>query len=292
MKLALRIEVSTLRGTREAAPRVAAALKEHGAGATFLFSLGPDRSGRAPGTLPPAPRLRCYGLATLLSGTLLPAPDIGERGAAAMRALRADGFDTGVLAYDRAQWAARVAAADEAWTAMQMRRACDAYEHVFGELPLVHGAPGWRMNRHAYRHTQRLGFRYSSDTVGTAPFVPVIRGEIVACPQLPTTLPTLADLLAGGLAPDAAVQRLLDASGNPAPEGHVCTLHAEVVGTAFEPQLRALLAGWRGLGCEPVSLQDYASRLDLARLPRRVVEERAAPERHGAVAAEGKEFLA
>jgi undecaprenyl phosphate-alpha-L-ara4FN deformylase len=52
------------------------------------------------------------------------------------------------------------------------------------------------MNRHALRLTQRLGFCYASDCRGKFPFIPVIDGEIVLCPQLPTTLPTLDELLA------------------------------------------------------------------------------------------------
>jgi hypothetical protein len=47
------------------------------------------------------------------------------------------------------------------------------------------------MNREAFRLTQRMGFVYASDTRGTHPFLPVIKAEIVACPQYPTTLPTL-----------------------------------------------------------------------------------------------------
>jgi hypothetical protein len=148
------------------------------------------------------------------------------------------------------------------------------------------------MNRFAYRHTQRLGFRHCSDTRGTAPFIPVVRGEIVACPQLPTTLPTLAELFAAGATPDESALRLLEASRDPAPTGHVCTLHAEVEGTWFAPQLRAVLAGWRALGYQVVSLTDYAAELSLARLPRRVVGEQGAAGMRGTVATESKEFLA
>lgn len=293
MKLALRIEVATLRGTRHAAPRLAALLKQHDAGATFLFALGPDYTGYALDSLPPAPKLRSFGISSLLSGTLLPAADIGARCAHVMRAVQAEGFDTGILAFNRARWMNRIAGADEAWTAAEMRRAAVRYEEIFGGAALVHGAPGWRMNRFAYRHTQRLGFRHSSDTRGTAPYIPVIRGEIVSCPQLPTTLPTLAEVHAGGATPDEAVQRLLEASRDPAPTGHVCTLYAEVEGTLFAPQLGALLAGWRALGYQLVSLQDYAVELSLAQLPRRVVDGlAAAPGMRAAVATEGKEFLA
>ena len=47
MKLALKVNVDTLRGTEEGVPRLARLLELHGAGATFLFSLGPDHTGRA-----------------------------------------------------------------------------------------------------------------------------------------------------------------------------------------------------------------------------------------------------
>ena len=47
MLLALKVDVDTLRGTREGVPNLAVLLKKHAADATFLFSLGPDHTGRA-----------------------------------------------------------------------------------------------------------------------------------------------------------------------------------------------------------------------------------------------------
>jgi undecaprenyl phosphate-alpha-L-ara4FN deformylase len=292
MKLALRIEVATLRGTREAVPRLVEILKEHQARATFLFNLGPDRTGRALASLPRVPRFRCYGLRALLSGTLLPAADIGSRCADVMRSVCSDGHEAGILAYDRAEWVNRIAEADEAWTAAAMQRARERYAEIFREPALTHGAPGWRMNRYAYRYSQRLGFRHCSDTRGLGPFIPITRGEIVACPQLPTTLPTLDELLAAGFDAEQAVERLLEAAREPAAAGHVYAMRAEVEGTVYAPALRALLAGWRALGCEITSLADYADGLDLSRLPRRVVEEAAVAGVRGAIAIQGKEFLA
>jgi len=292
VKLALRIEVATLRGTREAVPRLAAILNEHQARATFLFSLGPDRTGRALSSLPRVPKLKCYGLTALLSGTLLPAADIGSRCADVLRSVRSDGHEAGILAYDRAAWVNRIAGAGEAWTAAAMQRARERYEEIFGAPALTHGAPGWRMNRYAYRYSQRLGFRHCSDTRGSGPFIPVIRGEVVACPQLPTTLPTLDELLGAGLNPEQAVKRLLGASRDPAPAGHVYALRAEVEGTVHASALRALLAGWRALGFQTMSLRDYAAGLDLSRLPRRAVGEETVAGVRGTVAVEGKEFLA
>ena len=86
MKLALKVDVDTFRGTREGVPRLVQILKKHGAGATFLFSLGPDHTGRAikrvfrRGFIKKVSRTSVashYGLKTLLYGTLLPGPDIG-----------------------------------------------------------------------------------------------------------------------------------------------------------------------------------------------------------------------
>ncbi len=291
MKIGLRIEVATLRGTRHAVPRLAAILKEHGARATFLLNLGPDRTGRALGSLPRVSRLRCYGLRALLSGTLLPAADVGLRCGDVLRALPKEGHEAGILAFDRADWVNHIATADESWTASAMQRARERYEEIFAVPALTHGAPGWRMNRYAYRYSQRLGFRHCSDTRGSGPFIPVIRGEVVACPQLPTTLPTLDELVASGLGADEAVQRLLAASREPAPVGHVLTLRAEVEGTVYAAALQALLAGWRALGMEAVPLRDYATGLELSRLPRRAVDEEETTGACGPIAVEGKEFL-
>jgi len=292
VKLGLRIEVNTYRGTRDGVPRLVALLKQFQAGATFLFNLGEDHSGRAPGSLPQAPKLKCYGMATLLSGTLLPAPDVGTRCRDLMRSVRAEGHEAGILALNRVRWVTRVADAEEAWTAEEMRRARARYEDIFETPALTHGAPAWKMNRFAYRYSQRLGFRHCSDTRGSGPFIPVVNAEIAACPQLPTTLPPLDELLAGGMNPDEAVRRLLELSRKPPRDGHVHTVRAEIEGTIYEPVLRALLEGWQALGHQPVALREYAAALDLAHLPRCVVVEQPAAGAMPAVSSQGGEFLA
>src|SRR5580704_2185426 len=103
--IALKIDVDTYRGTREGAPRLADLLERLGVRATFLFSLGPDHTGRAirrafrPGFLGKVQRtsvLQHYGLKTLMYGVLLPGPRIGRRCAEQMRAIAAGGFEVGV----------------------------------------------------------------------------------------------------------------------------------------------------------------------------------------------------
>ena len=46
-KLVLKIDVDTYRGSREGTPNLVQILTRHQAGATFLYSLGPDHTGWA-----------------------------------------------------------------------------------------------------------------------------------------------------------------------------------------------------------------------------------------------------
>src|SRR3981081_176124 len=100
MLLALKISVCTLRGSREGVPNLVEMLRRHQAGATFLFSVGPDHTGRAirrvfrPGFFSKVRRtsvVKHYGVKTLLYGTVLPGPDIGRRAGHVMRSVGAEG---------------------------------------------------------------------------------------------------------------------------------------------------------------------------------------------------------
>ena len=89
-KIALKVDVDTLRGTREGTPNLGRAFDKLDLKATFLFSLGPDHTGWAlkrvfrPGFLKKVSRtsvVEHYGIKTLLYGVLLPGPDIGRMAA-------------------------------------------------------------------------------------------------------------------------------------------------------------------------------------------------------------------
>jgi peptidoglycan/xylan/chitin deacetylase (PgdA/CDA1 family) len=302
MKLALKIDVDTYRGTREGVPRLLEMLKRHNAGATFLFSLGPDHTGRAikrafrPGFMKKVSRtsvLEHYGIVTLLYGTVLPGPDIGLRCANILRNVRDAGFETGIHTWDHVKWQDGVARADAAWTAQQMQLACDRYASIFGERARVHGAAGWQMNAHAYRLTQQLGFDYCSDTRGACPFIPIVNAEIIACPQLPTTLPTLDELIGvDGITTDNVADQLLRLSADNRAGGHVYTLHAELEGMKLAPVFERLLEGWRAAGHELVSLRDYCATLEAGELPRHVVSAAEIPGRSGTLEVQEGVFLA
>jgi peptidoglycan/xylan/chitin deacetylase (PgdA/CDA1 family) len=301
VKLALKIDVDTYRGTREGVPRLVEALQRHGAGATFLFALGPDHTGRAikralrPGFVKKVSRtsvVEHYGVQTLLYGTLLPGPDIGRKCADILRKVRDAGFETGIHTWDHVRWQDGVAHADAEWTANEMHQAQARYEEIFGEPARTHGAAGWQMNAHAWRQTQRMGFDYCSDSRGTHPFVPIHHAEIIACPQLPTTLPTLDELIGlDGITPDNVAARILSTTADPPPSGHVYTLHAELEGMKLLPAFEQLLAGWKEQGYELVSLRDYFDGLEMKSLPRHNVDSGVIPGRSGKLALQGPQFL-
>ncbi len=300
MKLALKVDVNTWRGTLRGVPRLVEILRRQKADASFLFSLGPDHSGRAirrafrPGFMKKQRRtsaLSHYGIKTLMYGTLLPGPDIGRRGADIMRATRDAGFEAAIHGWDHAKWQDGAATADSGWTEVEMRRAHRRYSEIFGNEAPGHGAAGWQMSPHALRLTQRLGYRWASDCRGTHPFVPVWNGEVVACPQLPTTLPTLDELIGiDDLTPDNVHLHLLRLTA-PATQDHVFTLHAELEGLKLGDVLERLLTGWREQGYELVSMGMLRDALDPALLPRHEMVRGEIPGRAGSLMLQGEEFL-
>lgn len=301
MLLALKIDVDTLRGTREGVPALVSLLRKHAADATFLWSLGPDHTGRAirrvlrPGFVRKVRRtsvLRHYGLRTLLYGTLLPGPDIGRRCRDLMRQVRDEGFEMGIHCWDHARWQDGLRTADAEWTRAEMQRACDRFTDIFGTAPRTHGAAGWQMNVHALRLTQQLGFDYCSDGRGSGPHLPVWNAEIIRCPQLPTTLPTLDELIGlDGVTEDNVAEHLLALTAHPAPLGHVFTLHAELEGLRLGGVFDRLLAGWREQGWRLTSTRRLLESIEAVPLRRCEVGPGEVPGRSGTLLVQGKEFL-
>lgn len=288
-RIALKIDVDTYRGTLHGVPALVGLLQKYDAGATFFFSLGPDQSGydkRATSLS------RHYDLATRLYGRLLPGPDIGVRCAESLRLACNAGFEVGIHAWNRARWERNVQTAENPWIEGEMAKACARFEALFADAPKAHAAAGWRMNRHALRLTQRLGFSYASDCRGSHPFLPVIDGELVTCPQLPTTLPTLDELLVlePRYSPEQAVDRIAQLA-NAIAGDHVFTLRAELEGMKFIDAFERLLGAWKSNDHQLVPLRDIRATLDPGALPRHTVSLENTPGRNGARLTQGNAFL-
>ncbi len=293
MKIALKVDVDTLRGTREGVPMVAEICRKHSAQATFLFSVGPDHTGRAlrrafrPGFLSKVRRtsvLQHYGLATCLYGTLLPGPDIGVRCRALMQQIRDEGFETGIHSFDHVLWQDEVAGRDRSWTIQQIRLAFERFVDIFGVDPVVHAAAGWQMNDAAFMAEDLFGFEYASDTRGDGPFFPRIGTTTIDCLQLPTTLPTLDELMGRPDLGELPVDHLLRLTAAGAPRDHVYTLHAELEGQQLAPWFETLLTGWRQQGYQLTSLAGLVAAIDRTTVPVREVHYRTIPGRSGTLA--------
>jgi undecaprenyl phosphate-alpha-L-ara4FN deformylase len=275
--IALKIDVDTYRGTREGALRLADLLERLGVRATFLFSLGPDHTGRAirrafrRGFLTKVKRtsvLEHYGVKTLLYGVLLPGPHIGRTCREQMRDIAGRGFEVGVHTWDHVRWQDGVARASEPWTRRELTLARDQFMEVFGRAPLVHGAAGWQMNRYVPGLQQELGFRYASDTRGSGPFLPLLEHATGTVPQLPTTLPTLDELIGRADLPGAdPVDHLLTLTAAGARREHVFTLHAELEGGRYLASFERLLRAWQQRGVQLTDLANYLATLDVRGLP-------------------------
>lgn len=276
--LALKVDVDTWRGTREGVPRLLDMLGRHNARATFLFSLGPDHTGRAikrvfrKGFLQKVSRtsvVEHYGLRTLMYGTLLPGPDIGRREAALMRSVRDAGHEVGIHCWDHIRWQDCVAGQSAEWTQREMRLAAGRFKEVFGVPALTHGAAGWQMNTAAYAFERELGLEYASDVRGTHPFQPVDeKGALLGVPQLPTTLPTLDELIGlDGLTAANVHQRLLSLTEGVS-QLHTYTLHAELEGMRLAEIFERLLSGWQQQGYCLVSCREAYAAMDASCLPR------------------------
>jgi hypothetical protein len=149
-----------------------------------------------------------------------------------------------------------------------MTSARDQFMEVFARAPLVHGAAGWQMNRFVPALEQQLGFRYASDTRGHGPFLPVFGDAVSTVPQLPTTLPTLDELIGrtdlGGADP---VDHLLARTQSAPGRDQVFTLHAELEGGRYLGAFERLLRAWQQRGTRLTDLATYAAQLDFASLP-------------------------
>jgi undecaprenyl phosphate-alpha-L-ara4FN deformylase len=297
-RIGLKVDVDTLRGTREGVPRLSALFKKLHIDATFYFSVGPDHTGRAmrrvfrKGFAQKVARtsvLKHYGLKTLMYGVLLPGPDIGREAGAIMRSVHEGGFEVGLHTFDHVRWQDYVAVAPEAWTRVEFERGMNAFKRVFGFYPKSHAAAGWQINAHALELEREYGLHYASDTRGYEPFWPLLKGERSTCPQLPTTLPTFDELLGREGIDESniasAVFGLSEKSAGSGADGlQVFTLHAELEGMLLLDAFEALLTKWLAAGAKIVRMAAIRDLAVQRPLPDQTVIMGEVPGRSGSLA--------
>jgi len=280
-QMVLKVDVDTYTGTLNGVPALLEIFKRFDVKATFLFSVGPDNTGRAirrvfrKGFLQKVGRTSVvshYGLGTLLNGVLKPGPHIGKRASHIMRQVADQGHEVGIHCYDHVRWQDFVATKSFDWTQREMRKAFEAFEEALQMKPQTIGAAGWQLNRHVIALEEQLGFKYASDVRGRGPFYPQMEGISSRCVQLPTTLPTLDEIIGSdGIDSDNCWETILDKSREQLPEGHVYTLHAELEGLKLMPAMEKLLEHWKTEGFGFVTLNELYASLDHSKLQRQEI---------------------
>ena len=265
MKLALKIDVDTYRGTLQGVPRLVEILRRQRAGASFLFSLGPDHTGRAikralrPGFMKKVQRTSVvahYGIKTLMYGTLLPAPLIVPSAPDIFKRAFAEGHDCGVHAWDHVYVQDELAKISRSEFKALFEKAASMFEKLSGARPTSYAAPGWQLSADTLSVQQELGLEFCSDVRGFAPFLPVFKGVRYAPVQVPTTLPTMDEIYGLPGVDDATLpQKWLDGMTN---EWNVVTVHAEMEGMSKLGVLERFLTMNEEQGTSFFTLRDYA----------------------------------
>lgn len=299
MEVALKVDVDTYQGLKLGVPRLARMLEREHVASSFFVSMGPDNSGKAiwrlfknRGFLGKMVRTRAvsmYGLRTVLSGTLLPARPIALGLPGILRELKSAGFEVGIHGYDHVCWQDRVDELGEAGIRAQLEDAFEVFRAIFGERPSGFAAPGWRTDAIALRLLDRMGLSYRSDMRGRMPFRCAVDGETFVTPEIPTTLPTLDEVMGRVELPDAAAITRFYLEQFKADALNVHTVHAETEGVGYLESFNALIRGLKERGATFVRLDDIAARLKLAELPVCEVMRGHLPGRAGWLSIQGSE---
>ncbi|MCG3204677.1 MAG: putative 4-deoxy-4-formamido-L-arabinose-phosphoundecaprenol deformylase ArnD [Elusimicrobia bacterium] len=292
-RVALKVDCDTFEGTREGIPTLLRLFKSKGIRATFFFTLGPDRSGMAirriftqKGFLRKMLRsnaVSLYGPKTMLYGTLLPPPMIGERLGAVIRSVEEAGHEVGVHGWDHVKWHDRLDHLTEYEIASDYKKAHDVFKNIFGKPAKASAAPGWHATPASLKVQGKFDLTYASDTRGGSPFFPMTEGEVFNFLQIPTTLPTLDEMLAD---PDTKTQEKLIGFYRDAVVGtEVHTIHTEVEGMRYAPFFEKLLEAWKNEGVSFLQLQEWAEEnlQHKEKIPCRELIRKTIPNRGGLV---------
>lgn len=266
MKIAIKIDVDTERGTRIGVPQMLALFAKLKIPATFLFSLGPDNTGRAikrifrRGFLKKVMRTNVvgtYGLGTLLNGVIWPGPHVAKRNKPIMQLTKALGHEVGIHCYDHIRWQDGVQKMSASEVQQEFQKALDEFKNVFDCDAKAAGTAGWQANAYSLAAYDQAHLLYGSDARGDKPFFPKVGEKIFETLQIPSALPTLDELL--GL-PEHPLSSLKDfyLSQLNNDQVNILTTHAELEGMVylswFEDFCRTALAQ----GIEFVTLESVA----------------------------------
>jgi peptidoglycan/xylan/chitin deacetylase (PgdA/CDA1 family) len=166
------------------------------------------------------------------------------------------------------------------------------FRRIFGREAATAGAAGWQSTAQSREVYDEAGLLYASDTRGESPFFPRIGGRVFRTLEIPTTLPTLDELMGRPEFPDRAlVPHLL--AGMKVDHLNVFTLHAELEGMGRRAFFREFLTAAQAKGVEFLRLDGFARDLMANRAAIPICDQLMAPVdgRSGLLAAQGADRL-
>ncbi|MCX8022430.1 MAG: polysaccharide deacetylase family protein [Syntrophorhabdaceae bacterium] len=236
--IGIKVDVDTYKGMREGVPRLLQVLETHRVKGSFFIPMGRDDTGwtgkrvfTRKGFLKKAGRvgvIGTYGIKTLLYGTLLPGPKIAMKNDHIIRDIKERGHEIGIHGLNHVYWHDHIKFMGKKRTREELIKAFDIYESLLGEKPLSFAAPGWMINGHALEFFEERGLVYTSNTRGVSPFYPILGGRPFSILEIPTTLPTLDEIVGlAGFDNASLCRKLL----NSLTDGlNIITIHAELEG--------------------------------------------------------------
>ncbi|MCD6394392.1 MAG: 4-deoxy-4-formamido-L-arabinose-phosphoundecaprenol deformylase [Planctomycetes bacterium] len=204
MKVGLRIDVDTLRGTRLGVPNLCRLFAEHSVSASFFFSVGPDNMGRhlrrllRPGFLWKMLRTRAaglYGWDIIFKGTFGPDPVIGRKCSDIIRRTFEAGHEVGLHAWDHYRWQTHLEKMDYLDIYNSIEKGVETLTEILGRPPNCSAVAGWKCNNKVLKAKENFDFEYNSDCRGETIFRPVVSGSEIEQPQIPVTLPTYDEVV-------------------------------------------------------------------------------------------------
>lgn len=240
MKLGLRIDVDTYRGTKLGVPALCDSLAKFGVKGSFFFSVGPDNMGRhlwrllKPAFLVKMLRSNAaslYGWDILLRGTFYPGPLIGKNLAEPIRRTADEGHEIGLHAWDHHAWQARIDAMDAEAIYQHLARGVQSLTQICGRPPTCSAAPGWKANEAMLLQKERFAFKFNSDCRGHSVFIPEVHGQRLTQPQIPVNLPTYDEIIGRDGITNSNYNEHLFSLIQPH-HLNLLTIHAEVEGIA------------------------------------------------------------
>lgn len=264
--IGVKVDVDTYAGMLGGVPVLLGIFRDHSIKASFFVPMGKDNTGRTvkrvftrKGFLKKTSRVgvvSTYGVKTLMYGLVLPGPQIARKNAGLIRKIIEEGHELGIHGHDHVRWHDSIKHFSEQDTRREIEKLLSAYREIVGVDARSFAAPGWMTNPFVFNVFNEEGLIYSSDTRGVCPFYPEMSGKQFPILQIPTTLPTLDEVI-GIVSADEKV--LVDHYIGLLTDGiNIMTVHTELEGKRWSGFLKSFISEAKKRGFTFARLMDIA----------------------------------